>query len=154
MTESTVIERADERIRHIKVTLRFPIPPSLGADPMESVASDWSSTTDSDSSLDKDDDDDDDDVEEQETQSTIEPLSPDFRGRVDKKRGEEEEEEEEEAEEDHDDDAAQVRSEIGIILLRTNRSSLALAICSPGPLLAWPFAVAYAYVSFSRFRTN
>ena len=152
MTESTVIERADERIRHIKVTLRFPIPPSLGADPMESVASDWSSTTDSDSSLDKDDDDDDDDVEEQETQSTIEPLSPDFRGRVDKKRGEEEEEEE--AEEDHDDDAAQVRSEIGIILLRTNRSSLALAICSPGPLLAWPFAVAYAYVSFSRFRTN
>ena len=45
---------------------------------MESVASDWSSTTDSDSSLDKDDDD---DVEEQETQSTIEPLSPEFRGR-------------------------------------------------------------------------
>ena len=45
---------------------------------MESVASDWSSTTDSDSSLDKDDED---DVEEQETQSTIEPLSPEFRGR-------------------------------------------------------------------------
>ena len=62
---------------------------------MESVASDdWSSTTESDSSLDNDDndedeaddavhdDDDDDDVEEQETQSTIEPLSPDYRGRA------------------------------------------------------------------------
>ena len=75
---------------------------SLGADPMESVASDWSSTTDSDSSLDKDDV----DVEEQETQSTIEPLSPEFRGR---KRDDEDGEECATAEDKEEDDEAVVR---------------------------------------------
>ena len=63
---------------------------SLGADPMESMASDWSSTSESESSSENDDE-----PEEQETQSTIEPLSPDFRGRADRKRSEDGKEDEE-----------------------------------------------------------
>lgn len=61
---------------------------------MESIASDWSSTSDSDSSSDNDE------PEEQETQSTIEPLSPDFRGRAWRKRSEDGKEEGETANEE------------------------------------------------------
>ena len=79
---------------------------------MESMASDWSSTPDSDSSSDNDDE-----VEEQETQSTIEPLSPDFRGRGDRSKGEGGKEEG-----DNDDD--DVGEEKGAKAGSTRRSAL------------------------------